>query len=155
MTLESLFKKIRSGERLTPVEGLFVLQNSQLLDLGDLANEIRFRHNPSQQVTYVLDSNPNYTNVCNIDCIFCAFYRHPGAEGVYTHSVDAMLQKFRESAVQGVTTILLQGGVNPALPFEYYVEMVERTVKEVPQIYPHFFSTSEIIGMSAVSGLSL
>src|ERR1700690_4064464 len=66
-----------------------------------------------------------------------------------------MIQKFKEAAANGVTTVLLQGGVNPALPFEYYVEMVERTVKEVPQILPHFYSTSEIIGMANVSGLTI
>ncbi|HEY6950783.1 MAG TPA: CofH family radical SAM protein, partial [Bacteroidota bacterium] len=104
---------------------------------------------------WVSDTNPNYSNVCNIDCIFCAFYRHPGEQGEYTHTVDHMIQKFKESASKGVTTVLLQGGVNPALPFEYYLELVTRTVKEVPQVYPHFFSTSEIIGMANVSGLTI
>lgn len=155
MTLEAIFKKIQREERLTPEEGLFLLRNAELLDLGDLANEIRFKKNPHPYVTFVIDTNPNYTNICNIDCIFCAFYRHPGEEGEYTYSVDHMIQKFREAAAKGVTTVLLQGGVNPALPFEYYEEMVRRTVQEVPEIYPHFFSTSEIIGMSQVSGLSV
>ncbi|MBI3579158.1 MAG: radical SAM protein [Ignavibacteriales bacterium] len=155
MTLEKLFQKIRTGKRITPEEGVFVLRNAELLDLGDLASEIRFKKNPQQRVTFVVDTNPNYTNVCNIDCIFCAFYRHPGEEGEYTYSIDHMIQKFKESAAKGVTTVLLQGGVNPALPFEYYMEMVKRTVAEVPQIYPHFFSTSEIIGMANVSGLTI
>ncbi len=155
MTLAKLYSKIRSDGRLTPDEGLFVLQNSELLDLGEMANEIRFKKNPNPWVTWVSDTNPNYTNVCNIDCIFCAFYRHAGDEGEYTHSVDHMIQKFKESASKGVTTVLLQGGVNPALPFEYYLELVDRTVKEVPQVYPHFFSTSEIIGMAGVSGLTI
>ncbi|MBI3586297.1 MAG: dehypoxanthine futalosine cyclase [Ignavibacteriales bacterium] len=155
MTLEKLFQNIRSGKRITPEEGVFILRNAELLDLGDLANEIRFKKNPLQQITFVLDTNPNYTNICNIDCIFCAFYRHPGEEGEYTYSIDHMIQKFKEAAAKGVTTVLLQGGVNPALPFEYYVDMVKRTVAEVPQIYPHFFSTSEIIGMAQVSGLTI
>lgn len=155
MTLEKLFQNIRAGKRITPEEGVFILRNAELLDLGDLANEIRFKKNPLQQITFVVDTNPNYTNVCNIDCIFCAFYRHPGEEGEYTYSVDHMIQKFKEAAAKGVTTVLLQGGVNPALPFEYHVDMVKRTVAEVPQIYPHFFSTSEIIGMAQVSGLTI
>jgi cyclic dehypoxanthinyl futalosine synthase len=155
MTLEKIHSKIRGSERITPDEGFFVLQNSELLDLGAMANEIRFKKNPNPWVTWVSDTNPNYTNVCNIDCIFCAFYRHPGEKGEYTHSVDHMIQNFKESASKGVTTVLLQGGVNPALPFEYYLELVERTIKEVPEIYPHFFSTSEIIGMANVSGLSV
>jgi cyclic dehypoxanthinyl futalosine synthase len=155
MTLEGIYQKVQREERLTPEEGLFVLRNANLLDLGDLANEIRFKKNPHPYVTFVVDTNPNYTNVCTVDCIFCAFYRHPGEEGEYTYSVDHMIQKFKEAAAKGVTTVLLQGGVNPALPFSYYEEMVRRTVQEVPEIHPHFFSTSEIIGMSQVSGLSI
>jgi cyclic dehypoxanthinyl futalosine synthase len=153
--LSEILEKARSGKRITPEEALELLQHAELLDLADVANEIRFRKNPKPWVTFVIDTNPNYTNICNVDCIFCAFYRHPGEEGEYTYSVDDMIQQFRESASQGVTTILLQGGVNPALPFEYYTELVERTVREVPEVTPHFFSTSEIIGMSQVSGLSV
>jgi cyclic dehypoxanthinyl futalosine synthase len=155
MQLSDINRKVRAGERISPEEGLFLLQKSDLLDLGDLANEIRFRKNPRQQVTFVIDTNPNYTNVCNVDCIFCAFYRHPGEEGAYTFSVDEMVQKFREAAGKGVTTVLLQGGVNPELPLEYYLELVGRSVREVPAIHPHFFSTSEIIGMAEVSGLAV
>ncbi|HTX19265.1 MAG TPA: cyclic dehypoxanthinyl futalosine synthase [Bacteroidota bacterium] len=149
-----LFSKVRGGDRLSTAEGLFLLRNTELLDLADLANEIRFKKNPSPEVTFVIDTNPNYTNVCDIDCIFCAFYRHPGEEGEYTHSVDEMLANMKQAAAKGVTTALLQGGVNPAIPFEYYLELVRRTRAEVPEIYPHFFSTSEIIGMSRVSGLN-
>ncbi len=155
MELLEITSKIRFGDRLTHEEGLFLLQKSELLELGDLANGIRFKKNPEQRVTFVVDTNPNYTNICNIDCIFCAFYRHPGEEGEYTYTVDHMIRKFKESAAKGVTTVLLQGGVNPAVPFEYYVEMVERTVKEVPEIAPHFWSTSEIIGMAEVSGQTI
>jgi len=155
MVLSALYDKAREGGRITREEGLELLKHGELLDLADVAGAIRFRKNPEQRVTFVTDTNPNYTNICNVDCIFCAFYRHPGDAGEYTHSVDHMIQKFKESAANGVTTVLLQGGVNPALPFEYYCELVERTVKEVPGVHPHFFSTSEIIGMAGVSGLSV
>jgi cyclic dehypoxanthinyl futalosine synthase len=153
--LSEILEKARNGKRISFEEGLELLQHSELLDLGEVANEIRFKKNPRRWVTFVTDTNPNYTNICKVDCIFCAFYRHPGEEGEYTYSVDHMVQKFKESAAQGVTTILLQGGVNPTLPFEYYTELVDRTVREVPEVTPHFFSTSEIIGMSQVSGLSV
>ncbi len=155
MQLSTIYKKIRAGKRPNREEGLFLLQKGELLELGDLASDIRFKKNPYNQVTFVIDTNPNYTNVCNVDCIFCAFYRHPGEKGEYTYTVDQMIQNFKEAAAKGVTTVLLQGGVNPAIPFEYYVEMVERTIKEVPEIYPHFYSTSEIIGMAEVSGLTV
>lgn len=155
MQLSDISEKVGTRKRITKEEGLLLLQNAELLDLGEIANKIRYRKNPKEQVTFVVDTNPNYTNICNVDCIFCAFYRHKGEEGEYTYTVDQMIQNFKNAAANGVTTVLLQGGVNPALPFDYYLEMVARTVKEVPEIHPHFFSTSEIIGMSQVSGLSI
>ncbi len=155
MTVQSLCKKASEGRRLTAEEGLFLLKNAQLLDLGDLANQIRYTKNPEPRVTFVIDTNPNYSNICNIDCIFCAFYRHEGENEAYTHTVDEMIQKFKIAALNGVTTILLQGGVNPNLPLEYYTELVRRTVNEVPGVTPHFYSTSEIIGMANISGLGV
>ncbi len=104
---------------------------------------VRFRINPERRVTFVIDSNPNYTNVCNVDCIFCAFYRsEEDDKDAYTYSVDQMIARFKAAAKRGIRTVLLQGGVNPAIPFEYYTEMVRRTRAEVPEIHPHFFSTS-------------
>jgi len=155
MQVSEILKKARAGARLRQEEGLLLLQKCDVLDLGSLASELRFRKNPEQQVTFVIDTNPNYSNVCTVDCIFCAFYRHAGEPGEYTYTVDEMIAKFKEAASQGVTTILLQGGVHPALPLEYYIELVERTVKEVSGVTPHFFSTSEIIGMAQVSGLDV
>jgi cyclic dehypoxanthinyl futalosine synthase len=155
MNLDYIYSKSRAGERLSREEGLALLREGELLELGAIAEEIRYRKNPNPWITFVVDTNPNYTNICNVDCIFCAFYRHEGEEGEYTYSVDHMIQKFKESAQKGVTTVLLQGGVNPKLPFEYYLDMVRRTRVEVPEVHPHFFSTSEILGMAAVSGLSV
>ncbi len=155
MQLSDIARNIRGGQRISREEGLYLLRNGDLLDLADLAGEVRFRINPDRRVTFVLDTNPNYSNLCTVDCIFCAFYRHPGEEGEYTYSVDHMIAKFKESAEKGITTVLLQGGVHPSLPFSYYLELVERTVKEVPEVYPHFFSTSEILGMAKVSGYSV
>lgn len=152
---KNIYSKLQNGARITREEGLYLLRNAELLELADLANEVRFQKNPAPRVTFVIDTNPNYTNVCNVDCIFCAFYRHPGQEGAYTYTVPQMIQNFKEAAAKGVTTVLLQGGVNPALPFDYYLELVRRTVAEVPEVHPHFFSTSEILGMVQVSGLTL
>ncbi len=155
MTLQNLYAKTSAGERLSPEEGLQLLKHGELLELGAAADTIRRAKNSLPVVTFVVDTNPNYTNVCNIDCIFCAFYRHEGEADSYTYSVDEMIQKFKETAQKGVSTILLQGGVNPKLPFNYYLELVRRTRAEVPEVHPHFFSTSEILGMAEVSGLSL
>jgi cyclic dehypoxanthinyl futalosine synthase len=152
VSVNEILERCVAGQRLDREEAVRLLRHAELLDLAAAADAVRFRMNPKQEVTFVIDTNPNYSNVCTIDCIFCAFYRHPGEEGEYTYSVDELIRKFKDSAANGVTTVLLQGGVHPSLPFEYYVELVERTVKEVPEIYPHFFSTSEILGMARVSG---
>ena len=152
--LSAIYAKVRNRERISEEEGLFLFRHADLLDLADMANEIRFAKNPRPQVTFVVDSNPNYTNICENDCIFCAFHRHPGEEGVYTHTVDQVIGRCKDAAARGATTILLQGGVNPALTFDYYLEMVKRTIAEVPEVHPHFYSAPEIIGMCRISGLS-
>ncbi len=152
--LEKIYNKIHNNERINASAGLELLRKAPLLELGDLASSVRYKRNPNPYVTFVIDTNPNYTNICTVDCIFCAFYRRPGEKGEYTLSVDHLIKMFKESAARGVTTVLLQGGVNPKLSFDYYLELVKRTREEVPEIHPHFFSVSEIIVMSKVSGLS-
>ena len=153
--IESLREKLEARARLTPAEGEFLLAEASLTELGALANGERFRRHPAREVTYVIDSNPNYTNVCNIDCVFCAFYRHADAGDAYTHTVEEVLEKVGWAAEQGATTVLLQGGVNPALPFEYYLDVVRETVARFPEVNPHFWSAVEIQGMASVAGLSL
>src|SRR5579862_6467941 len=137
MHISQSINSLRSGNRLTPEQGLALLKKTELLDLGEMATEIRYKKNPEQRITFVIDTNPNYTNICNVDCIFCAFYRHEGDADTYTHSVNDMIVRFKAAAKRGVRTVLLQGGVNPAIPFEYYTEMVRRTRTEVPEIHPH------------------
>jgi cyclic dehypoxanthinyl futalosine synthase len=153
--LPATYVKIRNRERISQEEGLFLLRRAELLDLAERANEIRFEKNPETQVTFVVDSNPNYTNICENDCLFCAFRRHPKEGDAYAHTVDQMIWQFKDAAARGATTILLQGGVNTALNFDYYLEMVRRTIVEVPEVHPHFYSSPEIIGMIRISGFSL
>jgi cyclic dehypoxanthinyl futalosine synthase len=155
MGIGEIAAKVRGAERITAEEGLLLLREAPLLDLAEMAEEVRYRLNPERRVTFVIDTNPNYSNVCTIDCIFCAFYRHPGEKGEYTYTVEQMIENFKGAAAQGATTVLLQGGVHPSLPFEYYLEMVRRTVAEVPAVHPHFYSTSEILGMASISGLTV
>lgn len=141
--------------RLTPDDALELLTDAPLNELGVRANAERFRRHPAREVTYVIDSNPNYTNVCNVDCVFCAFYRHQGDVDAYTHSVDEVLEKVAWAARQGATTVLLQGGVNPALPLEYYLDVVRETRVRFPHVTPHFWSAVEIQAMAEVSGRTL
>lgn len=153
--LETVREKVAAGTRLTPAEGEWMLTSAPLAALGEMAAAERFRRHPAREVTYVIDSNPNYTNICNIDCVFCAFYRHAEDADAYTHTVEEVLEQVAWAVEQGATTVLLQGGVNPELPLDYYLEVVRETVRRFPGVTPHYWSAVEIQGMAEVSGMSL
>ncbi len=152
---ESIRAKIGAGERLDEAEAQWLLDDADLLTVGELANRERFRRHPESEVTFVVDTNPNYTNVCEVDCTFCAFYRHPGHEEAYTHSASEMLDRIGQAVEKGATTVLLQGGVNESLPFDYYLDLVRGMKERFPEVTPHFWSAVEIEGMAKVSGLSI
>src|SRR5438034_10877910 len=142
--LAAIREKALNGKRLGRDEGRWLLTEAPLLELGALANEVRFARIPDKVVTFVFDSNPNYTNVCVTDCQFCAFYRKPGDPEAYTLTVEEILAKVAFAAAKGATTILLQGGHNPALPLDYYTTLVRETRRRFPAVTPHFFTASEI-----------
>ena len=152
---EAIEEKVLSGTRLSREEGLWMWRECDILELGRLANDVRYRLNAEPTVTFVIDSNPNYTNVCVTDCVFCAFYRKPGSADGYTLTVEQVMEKIKRSVLQGATTILLQGGHNPKLPLDYYTNLVMETRRRFPQVIPHFFTASEITTMSQVSGLTI
>jgi len=152
---EAIEEKVLSGRRLSREEGLQLWQRGEVLELAHLANQTRFRLNPEPVVTFVIDSNPNYTNVCITDCVFCAFYRKPGHPEGYTLSVEQVMEKIRQAADLGATTVLLQGGHNPAVPLDYYISLVRETRRRFPQVTPHFFTASEVTTMAQVSGLTI
>ena len=91
--LSRIQAKVEAGTRLDRPDGLWLLTEAPLLDLGSVAQEARFRRIPERRVTFVIDTNPNYTNVCITDCQFCAFYRRPGDKEAYTLTVDEVLAK--------------------------------------------------------------
>lgn len=148
-------KKINNGERLNPHEGLYLVTKAPLIWLGRLAQQQRFKKIPKNEITYIVDSNPNYTNICDTDCHFCAFFRRPKDKDAYTLSVDDVMEKIERSSKMGVTTVLLQGGHNRAIPFEYYVNLVKETRKRFPHITPHFFTASEIQTISQITHKSI
>ena len=89
--LDAVRERVRVGNRLTRDQGLYLLKEANLLDLAPLAQEMRYRHNPKREVTFVVDTNLNYTNVCDAYCTFCAFYRTERDEDAYTHSVEEVM----------------------------------------------------------------
>ena len=152
---EALEEKVLSARRLSREEGLWLWQHSDLLELAQLAHHTRMRLNPKPVVTFVVDSNPNYTNVCTTDCVFCAFYRKPGQAGGYTLTLEQVMEKIRRAVDQGATTVLLQGGHKLGLGLDYYTNLVRETRKRFPQVTPHFFTASEVTTMAQVSGLTV
>src|SRR4029077_19862397 len=142
---DRISEKISQGKRLTSEEGYFLFTEADLMDVGQLAQQVRRRRHPQGRVTFVIDSNPNYTNACVADCLFCAFYRRPGDKEAYTLTVEQVMEKIARAAGLGATTVLLQGGFNPELPLEYYTALVSETRKRFPQVTPHFFTVSEIL----------
>ncbi|MBI4199151.1 MAG: dehypoxanthine futalosine cyclase [Chloroflexi bacterium] len=153
--LSQIRTKVEAGQRVTKEEGLYLLKEAHLLDLAPVAQLVRSRHNPEPVVTFVVDTNLNYTNVCDAYCTFCAFYRTERDPDRYTHTVEQVMEQVARAEGQGVTTVLLQGGLNPSLPLEYYEDLVRETRRRHPSITPHFFSAPEVQKMAQVSGLSL
>jgi cyclic dehypoxanthinyl futalosine synthase len=155
LRIDDVAATIERGERVGRPAGRWLLTEAPLLHAGALANDVRFRRIPSRRVTFVIDTNPNYTNVCVTDCQFCAFYRKPGDPEAWTLTVDQVLDRIAGAVERGATTVLLQGGHNPALPFEYYLDLVRETRRRFPHVTPHFFTASEIRLMAQVSALDV
>ncbi len=153
--LRQIRDRVLAGKRLDRAEGHWLLTEAPLLDLGSVAQEARFQRIPDKRVTFVIDSNPNYTNVCITDCQFCAFYRKPGDKEAWTLTVEEVMAKVDSAARQGATTVLLQGGHNPALPLDYYLSLVRETVRRFPGVTPHYFTASEIRTIADVSGKTM
>jgi cyclic dehypoxanthinyl futalosine synthase len=108
---------VSSGRRLTSEEGLFLLsEEASLLELGALAHGVRAKKTNPAQVTFVVDSNPNYTNICDTDCLFCAFYRRKKDKDAYALTLDQVMEKVANAVSQGATTILLKGATTGTFP---------------------------------------
>ncbi|MDB6081184.1 MAG: radical domain protein [Chlamydiia bacterium] len=142
--------------RISFEEGLRLFQFAPLEELQEKAQKARFEKHPKPYVTFVLDSNPNYTNICDIDCNFCAFYRKKSAKDAYFKTAAETIQEHFEFAKKaGIKTVLLQGGVHEEITIDYLVELVRLAIKNYPDIHPHFFSAIEIWNAAKVSGITV
>ncbi|WP_022853875.1 cyclic dehypoxanthinyl futalosine synthase [Thermodesulfatator atlanticus] len=149
---EKIIEKVRIGKRISPEEALTLWREASFFELGALAREVRFRIHPERIVTYIIDRNINYTNICISGCKFCAYYRPPGKEGGFVLSQEELFRKIEETLALGGVQILLQGGLHPELPFSFYVEMLQSIKKKFPEIHIHGFSPPEIVHFSEISG---
>lgn len=139
-----LLDKAVAGERLTPEEGLRILESHDLIAIGQAANAVTKRLHPGPYRTYNIDRNINYTNACTAVCDFCAFYRPPGHEEVYVLPQSVLLKKIEETVALGGDQILLQGGLHPKLKLEWYEEMLRDMKRHFPQVNIHGFSPPEL-----------
>ena len=125
-----------------------------LLELGIAADFVRYKFHPEREVTYIIDRNINYTNVCNVECSFCAFYRSQVEKDSYLHAFEVLDKKIEETLTLGGTGILMQGGLHPELKIDWYEALLHHIKSKYP-IWIHGFSPPEIINICKVSKMSL
>jgi len=141
-------------KRIEKKEGLNLFKNADLLTLGMIADDVRKRLHPDGRVTFVIDRNINYTNICVNRCAFCAFWRDEKDPDAYVLSKEELFKKIEETVELGGTQILLQGGLHPELGIDYYLSLLS-SIKENFSIHIHGFSPPEIWHISQRAGLSL
>jgi len=140
--------------RLSIEEASEIYENAPLHELTMAADIRRKKLHPDGKVTYLVDRNVNYTNVCTINCQFCSFYRPPGHDETYTQSFEEISQRINELEDIGGSRILMQGGVNPDLEFSWYLDLISYLVENHPDIHLDCFSPIEIEGIAEVSGMT-
>ncbi len=140
--------------RLTNKEALHLIENVSLIDLGILASKRKLELHPKKTTTFVIDRNINYTNICWVDCKFCAFYRHVKDDDAYILTYDEIDEKIDELLEIGGTQILFQGGVHPKLKIDFYEDLVEHIHTKYPTITIHGFSAIEIDYIAKLSKIS-
>ena len=140
--------------RISVDDATFLYENAPLEALMKVARNVRRIHNPDGIITYLVDRNVNYTNICTINCQFCSFYRPPGHEEVYTQSIEQISARFSELEAIGGSRVLMQGGVNPNLGMDYYTDLLRALVQRHPTIALDCFSPIEIEGIADVTGLT-
>ena len=153
-SVKRILEKAGAGERLTPEEGICLHDEADLVELGAAADAVRRRLHPENLGTFLIDRNINYTNACVADCSFCAFYRPPGHPEAYLLPMEEILRRVGELVSVGGTQVLLQGGLDPSIPFSFYEDLCRTIKRHYPQVHLHSFSAPEIDTMAQVSGRS-
>ncbi len=155
MTLESILEKSIEGRRLSPAEGLQLIESSELTALGAAADAVARRLHPEDYRTYNIDRNINYSNICTAVCDFCAFYRSPKDDEGYVLPREELLSKIQETVDLGGNQILLQGGLHHQFKLDWYEEMLGDIKSHFPHINIHGFSPPEIYHFTKLNNLSL
>ncbi|MBV8365037.1 MAG: dehypoxanthine futalosine cyclase [Candidatus Eremiobacteraeota bacterium] len=153
--IAALLDRAAAGGRLTLDQGIALYREAPLHELGAAAHARRTQLHPGDEVTYVIDTTINYTNICDVHCSFCAFFRPQGHPEGYTMTHEQVLERVRWAVDQGATQIMIQGGVNPDLPLDYYVDLFRAVSARFPSADIHSLSTSEICGIAKREQLSV
>lgn len=153
--IDLILDKALRGDRLQLEDTIKLFESNEIEKMGAAANTIMERWHPDPMATFVIGRNINYTNVCDVYCRFCAFYRKPGSEEGYVLPDETIYTKIAETIAVNGTEILMQGGTNPNLPFSYYTDILRGIKQRFPEITMHSFSPAEIMKMKEVSGLTL
>lgn len=140
--------------RLTAEEAVLLLTDGDLLGLGIAANTMRQRLVPGPEVTFIVDRNVNYTNVCVSECRFCAFYASADSKAAYVLTREQLAEKVAGTIELGGTAILLQGGMHPDLGIEWYEQMLRDIKTDNPSVHVHGFGPPEIFHIAKVSGIA-
>jgi cyclic dehypoxanthinyl futalosine synthase len=151
--IDSIADRIRAGSRVSAGEALDLYRHAPTPLLGLLADGIRARRHPDRVVTYIIDRNVNYTNVCVAKCNFCAFYRPVGSPDGYVLGFDELFRKIDETIAVGGVQLLLQGGHNPDLPLAWYEDLFRAIKQRYPSFRLHALSPPEVIHLSRLSQL--
>lgn len=152
--IDEVLQRGADGGRISPEEALLLYTDAPLHPLGEAADAVRRRRYPDGVVTYLIDRNVNYTNVCVTACKFCAFYRAPKHAEGWSHDLEEILRRCGEAVELGATQVMLQGGHHPEYGVEYYERMFAAVREAYPQLAIHSIGPSEILHMASVSGVS-
>lgn len=155
MNIDDIIRKVDQGGRVDAEEALALYTHAPTHLLGRLADDIRARKHPHRTVTYIIDRNVNYTNVCVAKCNFCAFYRDVGSNDGYVLGFEEIFRKIDETIEVGGVQMLLQGGHNPDLPLTWYEDLFRAIKQRYPEFKLHALSPPEVIHLSRLSQLSV
>src|SRR5690349_19882729 len=153
--IDDVLQRGADGGRITAAEALLLYTEAPFHALGEAADAVRRRRYPDGIVTYLIDRNINYTNVCVTACKFCAFFRAPKHAQGWSHPTEEILRRCGEAVELGATQVMLQGGHHPDYGVEYYEELFSAVKAAYPQLVIHSIGPSEIMHMARVSGVSI
>src|SRR5438309_1832560 len=140
---------------MTREEAIDLFNSNDLIGMGMAADAVRRKKHPHNIVTYIIDRNINYTNVCTEYCSFCAFYRPVGSPEGYVQPLESICRKIDETLALGGTGILMQGGLHPELKMDYYENLLSSLKRRYPRLHLHCFSAPEILNIAEICGLTV